>query len=138
TWSTSASPQTNCTRTSTSAGAWSTGTTKSRIAFSQAKAETRWELVLLAIAPHCPAEERTARRLQHARYLPQFGPGKTSVKRPIMRDVDAVIGKNGEPIYARLQLKPGPPHKPGPGTFYAPLKDIRRPPRPSTLLKPGT
>ncbi|KAL1442668.1 hypothetical protein MTO96_046304, partial [Rhipicephalus appendiculatus] len=40
------------------------------------------------------------------------------------------------PIYATLQLKPGPPHKPRPGTFYAPLKDIRRPPRPSTLLKP--
>uniref|UniRef100_A0A224YHY3 Uncharacterized protein n=1 Tax=Rhipicephalus zambeziensis TaxID=60191 RepID=A0A224YHY3_9ACAR len=52
-------------------------------------------------------------------------------------DVDAVIGKNGEPIYATLQLKPGPPHKPKPGTFYAPLKGIQRPPRPSTLLKPA-
>ncbi|XP_037525228.1 uncharacterized protein LOC119402180 [Rhipicephalus sanguineus] len=51
--------------------------------------------------------------------------------------VEAVIGKNGEPVYASLNLKPGPPHKPGPGTLYTPIKDMKKPAVPSRLLKPG-
>lgn len=51
--------------------------------------------------------------------------------------VDAVIANNGEPIYAKLNLKPGPKHNPGPGTLYAPVKGMGKPPVPSRLLKPG-
>ncbi|XP_037525846.1 uncharacterized protein LOC119402872 [Rhipicephalus sanguineus] len=50
--------------------------------------------------------------------------------------VDAVIGPDGNPVYAKLNLKPGPTHKPGLGTLYTPVRGMGRPPDPKRNLKP--